>query len=135
MNRFGIISPDARKLRMQWVEDDIAFSSVGDDTWYAKDRGSVFLNPSVSEDPRGDHILGVPVLNLVNHVRGLLLLPQGVRLCPGSVAIVLLQGDENRRRGIGNIEAFGTAADDKCVGAISQRYRHPLLVRFSCVGP
>src|SRR6266446_590497 len=66
MNGFGIIGPHKRKLRMLRVEDDIALSSVGDDTWYSKNRGSVFLNPSISESPGGDHILGVPVPNLVN---------------------------------------------------------------------
>jgi hypothetical protein len=69
MNWFGIIISDERELRMQWVEDDIAFSSVGDDAWYSKDRGSVFLEPWVSESPRGDHVLGLPVLNCVDRNR------------------------------------------------------------------
>jgi hypothetical protein len=66
---------------------------------------------------------------------GLLLLLQGERFRRGSVAIVLLQSNVNRRRGAGNIEAFGTVANDKFVCAISQGYRHPLLVCPSCIGP
>lgn len=66
MNRFGIIGPYQRELRMPRVEDDIALSSVGDDTWHSKNRGSAFLNPSISEGSGGDHILGIPVLNRVN---------------------------------------------------------------------
>ena len=69
VNWFGIILSDKRKLRMQWVEDDIAFSSLGDDTWYSKDRGSVFLDPSISESPRGGHVLRVPVPNRVDRNR------------------------------------------------------------------
>jgi hypothetical protein len=66
MNRLEIISPDESKLRMLRVEDDIALSTAGDDTWYSKNRGPVFLNPSISESSGGDHIRGVPVPNLVD---------------------------------------------------------------------
>ena len=66
MNRLGIVSPDESKLRMLRVEDDIALSTAGDDTWYSKNRGPVFLNPSISESSGAGYILGVPVSNLVN---------------------------------------------------------------------
>ncbi len=66
MQRFRIISPNKRKFRMCGVEDDIAFSSVRDDTWHSKNRGSIFLNPSISESSGGDHIRGVPVLNHID---------------------------------------------------------------------
>jgi hypothetical protein len=36
-----------------------ALSTAGDDTWYSKNRGPVFLNPSISESSGADHILGV----------------------------------------------------------------------------
>ena len=62
---------------------------------------------------------------------GPLLLHQGERLRRGSIAIVLLQLGEAADRGGGNIKAFGAVAGDKFVGAISQRNRHPLLVRPS----
>ena len=64
-----------------------------------------------------------------------LLLVQGPGLRPRSIAIVLLQLKEYRRRRVGNIEAFAAVATDKLVGAISQCYRHPLLVGLSHIGP
>ena len=63
MNSFGRPGGNQRELRVQYIEDQVAFAASRNHTRHLQDRSSLLLNPPISKCSGGRHIFSIPTLN------------------------------------------------------------------------